>query len=179
MNFADWLVNIALVALVLRQIRWNRIDRRFILLPLILVGVAASNYLKTVPTAGNDLVLVIALMTVGITFGGLSAWATTVRTEGGTAFVRARGLSVVLWIAGIGSRMAFELYATHGGAPSIAHFSASHHITSMEAWTAALVLMALAEVITRVGILALRGHRALATSSSLASVTPMQQRVAA
>jgi hypothetical protein len=39
--------------------------------------------------------------------------------------------------------------------------------------------MALAEVITRVGILALRGHRALATSSSLASVTPMQQRVAA
>ena len=178
MNFTDWLVNIALVALVLRQIRWNRIDRRFIVLPLVLVGVAASNYLKTVPTAGNDLVLVIALMCVGITFGGLSAWATSIRTEGGLRSCAPADSSVVLWIAGIGSRMAFELYATHGGAPSIARFSASHHITSMDAWTAALVLMALAEVVTRVGFLVFRGHRALAASRA-ASVTPMRERIAA
>ncbi len=38
MNFTDWLVNIALVALVVRQIRWNRMDRRFVVLPLALVG---------------------------------------------------------------------------------------------------------------------------------------------
>ena len=180
MNFTDWLVNIALVAVVLRQIRWNRIDRRFVIVPLALVGVAVASYLKTVPTAGNDLVLIVGLIGVGITFGALSAWATSIRSEHGVAFARARALSVGLWIVGIGSRMAFVLYATHGGQPSITRFSISHHLTA-EAWTAALVLMALAEVLTRVGVLVLRGHRAVADErgNSSTPAAPVLARIAA
>ena len=167
MTFTDWLVNIALVATVLRQIRWNRMDARFVILPLALVGVAAASYLRTIPTAGNDLVLVAALALVGITFGGLSAVFTSIRTDGGPhAWVRSRPIAMVLWVAGIGARMAFALYAEHGGGPSIARFSAQHHITAGDAWTAALVLMALSEVVTRVGVLALRGRRALAAQHS-------------
>jgi FtsH-binding integral membrane protein len=182
MNFTDWLVNIALVAVVVRQLRWNRMDRRFVVLPLALVSVAVVSYLHTIPTAGNDLVLVAALMAVGVTFGGLSALATSVRTDGGRyALARSRALAVALWIIGIGSRIAFVLYSEHGGASHIASFSAHHNITTADAWTAALVLMALAEVLTRVGVLMLRGRRALAAQRSSAAAAPVAplMRVAA
>ena len=180
MNFTDWLVNISLIAVVIRQVRWNRMDRRFVVLPLTLVSVAVVSYLHTIPTAGNDLVLVAALMGVGITFGGLSALATSVRTDGGRyALARSRPLAVALWIIGIGSRIAFVLYSEHGGESHIASFSAQHNITSGDAWTAALVLMALAEVLTRVGVLMFRAHRALAVQSSASAAAPRVLSVAA
>jgi hypothetical protein len=52
--------------------------------------------------------------------------------------------------------MGFSLYAEHGGGGSIERFSASHHITSIEAWVAGLILMALAEVLSRSAVLAAR-----------------------
>jgi hypothetical protein len=175
MNFTDWLVNIALIAVVLRQVRWNRMDRRFVVLPLALVSVAVFSYLHTIPTAGNDLVLVAALASVGITFGGLSALATSIRTDGGQyALSRSRALAVALWIIGIGSRMAFVLYSEHGGESHITSFSAHHNITTGDAWTAALVLMALAEVVTRVGVLMFRAHRALAAQNASTAVAMPQ-----
>ncbi|HEY1444881.1 MAG TPA: hypothetical protein VGF51_08270, partial [Acidimicrobiales bacterium] len=77
---------------------------------------------------------------------------------------------------GTGGRLAFQVWATHGGGPSIAHFSAGHGITSTTAWTAALILMALSEVVVRTGVLAWRSGllsegaaRALGTA---ARVTP-------
>jgi FtsH-binding integral membrane protein len=171
MNFTDWLVNIALVALVLRQVRWSRMDRRFFLMPLALVGVAVSMYLKTIPTAGNDLVLVAVLASVGFTFGGLSALATSVRADGGRyAMARSRWLAVALWIVGIGSRMAFVLYSENGGESHIASFSQHHNITTGDAWIAALVIMALVEVVTRISVLALRSRRALAAQNASAIV---------
>jgi hypothetical protein len=174
MSFTDWLVNIALVALVLRQIRWNVIDRRFVVLPLALVSVAVVSYLRSIPTAGNDLVLIAALVTVGITFGGLSALATDIKTEGKRAYARARGLAVVLWIAGIGSRIGFVLFTEHGGASTIARFSTDHRITTGDAWIDALVLMALAEVVTRVGVLVLRSRRALAAGRDAKVPAPVR-----
>jgi hypothetical protein len=89
--------------------------------------------------------------------------ATDVRTENGRAYVRARALAVLLWVAGIGSRIAFVLFTENGGASTIAHFSASHNITTGDAWVDALVLMALAEAVTRIGLLVVRGRRALAS----------------
>jgi uncharacterized membrane protein len=170
MNFTDWLINIALVLTVLRQIRWNEVDKRFVILPLALVGWAVSSYLKALPTGGNDLVLISIFVAVGITFGTLSALATDVRVQDGKAFVRARALAVALWVAGIGSRIAFVLYTEHGGAPAIAHFSASHNITTGDTWVDALVLMALAEVVTRIGILVLRSYRAVSADRAIVMV---------
>jgi hypothetical protein len=167
MNFTDWLINIALVLTVLRQIRWNEVDKRFVILPLALVGWAVSSYLRAVPTGGNDLVLIAIFVTVGVTFGALSALTTTVRVQHGKAYVRARTLAVLLWVAGIGSRIAFVLYTEHGGASTIASFSASHSITTGDAWIDGLVLMALAEVVTRIAILALRSYRAVAHDRAL------------
>ena len=55
----------------------------------------------------------------------------------------------MLWVLGIGFRLAFQEYATHGGASAIARFSAHHAITTGSAWVAAFVLMALGEVLAR------------------------------
>jgi hypothetical protein len=177
MTFTDWVIDLALIAIVLRQVRWNAIDRRFLLLPLGLVTWAATSYLKAIPTAGNDLVLIIGLAAIGFTFGGLSALASSVRAEAGVAYVQARGLAVILWIAGVGFRMAFSLYAGHGGGKSVMHFSAAHHITSVAAWTDGLILMALAEVITRLAILVWRGQQAIRAERSAAIPVRQFERV--
>jgi len=47
--------------------------------------------------------------------------------------------------------------AAHGAGPAIAQFSVAHHITGSPAWVAALVMMALADVLTRLAVIYLRG----------------------
>ena len=48
--------------------------------------------------------------------------------------------------------MAFAFAATHGAGPAIARFSIAHQITGSGAWVAALVMMALADVLTRLAV---------------------------
>ena len=52
-----------------------------------------------------------------------------------------------------------------GTSPAIAAFSIAHHITGEAAWTAALVLMALADVLTRLAVVFPRGRRLTATTA--------------
>jgi len=59
--------------------------------------------------------------------------------------------------------MVFHFAATHGAGPAIAAFSIAHHITGSAAWTAALVMMALADVTARLVTVYLRGRRLTAT----------------
>ena len=67
---------------------------------------------------------------------------------------RAGLLAAAIWVAGMGFRFAFALYAnTADGERAIGSFSAHHSITSGQAWTTALVLMAFAEVVARVAIM--------------------------
>ena len=47
--------------------------------------------------------------------------------------------------------------------PALARFSAAHHITGSAAWVAALVMMALADVLTRLAVIYLRGRRLTGT----------------
>ncbi|HEY5049366.1 MAG TPA: hypothetical protein VII50_00580, partial [Acidothermaceae bacterium] len=59
----------------------------------------------------------------------------------------------VLWVAGIGARVAFSMWTSHGGSATLRDFSIAHHITSGTAWGAAFILMAIAEVATRTGVI--------------------------
>ena len=61
-------------------------------------------------------------------------------------------------ILGMGSRFAFLTWIIHGGAAATARFSAAQAITSKEAWTAALLAMAVAEVSGRSLAQAIRRH---------------------
>ena len=62
-------------------------------------------------------------------------------------------------MAGIGARMGFAYATSHGAGPAIERFSVAHSITSVDAWVAALFLMALAEVVARLAVLWLRSSR--------------------
>jgi hypothetical protein len=172
MSATDYIINGILVLLVLRQIRGSRLDLVSLVLPVVLVGGAAVYYLRSVPTAGNDVALDLVLAGAGAALGFLCALATRVwRGSDGVAMAKAGGIAAVLWVAGIGARMAFAFSSDHGAGPAITRFSIAHSITSGQAWVAALVMMALAEVLTRLITLRLRARRlpAAATGTSAAA----------
>jgi hypothetical protein len=154
---SDYVLNGVLILLVIRQIRGRRLTPTQFLIPLGIVTWAAVHYLHGIPTAGNDLVLPIVGVIAGVVLGSACGLLTRVVPDGeGVPVAYATGWAAALWVLGVGSRMGFSLYAEHGGAPSIARFSATHHITSGEAWVAGLVLMSLVEVVTRSVVLAVR-----------------------
>lgn len=161
MTFTDYLINGLFVLIVLRQARERELDRRSAVIPLAIVAYVAHLYVHSIPTAGNDLLLVAALGTVGLTLGLASGFATRVRAgEHGLAVARVGLVAGALLIAGIGSRMVFALAVSHGARDAVAGFSRAHRIGAA-AWPVALVLMALLEVSVRIAIVQLRGRRAM------------------
>jgi hypothetical protein len=160
MTTTDWIIDLGLIAIVFLQIRGRRLSLRQLLLPVGLSAWAALTYLKGIPTAGNDLALVALGLGLGVTLGALAAIFTRVtRGAEGYAYTKAGVLAATLWVAGVGTRLAFQLYATHGGGPSIERFSQAHSITSTEAWVAALILMAIGEALTRTVVVGFRGYK--------------------
>ena len=160
MNNTTYLINGILVLLVVRQIREHRLDLAGLALPVLAVGAAASYFLHSVPGRGNDIALELICVTAGAIMGGLAGLTTHLRRGAdGLPLGRAGWLAASLWIAGVGARMAFAFAASHGAGPAIGRFSIAHHITGSDAWIAALVMMALADVLTRLIVLYLRGRR--------------------
>lgn len=168
MTTSDYLIDITLIALVLLQVRGRRLTVRGLLLPIGLVAYVAFTYLRGIPTAGNDLILVLGCAGVGALLGALAGHFTRVRPDSeGIPFAKAGLAAAGLWILGTGGRLAFQVYASHGGGAAIQHFSATHAITSVAAWTDALILMALCEAVIRTAILGWRAnavHRAATTN---------------
>ncbi|MGC5562310.1 hypothetical protein ACPYPG_05635 [Streptomyces sp. FR-108] len=160
MTTTDWLTDIALVLVVFRQLREGRLDLRSYLIPLGIVAFVASQYLHTVPTAGNDLVLIGALVGVGAALGVAGGVYTRIRGAGGHLFIKAGAVSAILWVLGMGARMGFQVWVDHGGADDVGRFSVTHDITTSQAWVAAFVLMALTEVVTRLATIFVRSRRA-------------------
>jgi hypothetical protein len=178
MTISDYIIDITLISLVLIQIRARRLTVKALLLPIGLVSYVAYTYLRGVPTAHNDLFLVVGAAAVGATLGGLAGSFTSVhRHDDGSVWAKAGFAAAALWILGTGGRLTFQLYASHGGGASVAHFSASHGITAASAWTAALILMALSEATTRTAILGWRFYRlgggAAVTSPRPAAAAPV------
>ncbi|MCW2495921.1 hypothetical protein [Jatrophihabitans sp.] len=159
MTFSDYLLDTVLILLVVRQVREARFDRFAVLLPLGITAIVAHSYLHSIPTGGNNLILIAALTAVGVAFGTISALNTRVRSDGGRyPLVKANATAAGVWVFSMGSRMAFAIWASNAGGPSLYRFSVQHHL-DRDVWTAALVLMALGEVVTRTALLAYRGHR--------------------
>jgi hypothetical protein len=171
MNATDYAINAVLVLLVLRQVRETRLTWQILLLPVLIVVGAACYYLRSVPTAGNDLLLDVTLAAAGAVLGGLCALFTHLRHGAdGTPLSRAGWVAGILWVVGIGARMGFAWAAGHGSGAAIERFSVAHSITSVDAWVAALFLMALAEVVTRLAVLWIRSRRLPTTTTTAAAV---------
>lgn len=162
----DYLIDIALIAVVAFQIRPRTLTRRSILLPLGLVAWAGTIYLRPIPVAGNNVGLIVLLVTVGLTLGALSGLATRVLRSSDVVLAQAGVLAAFLWVLGMGARFAFAVWATHDGAGKIERFSIHEHLVGGHVWQFALVLMAYAEVLARVGVLEARRRRALRSPAS-------------
>ena len=160
MSTSDYLIDSALVLLVLLQIKERELTPMQLIRPVVILGIAIVSYLHGIPTAGNDLVLVGVLALVGGLIG-VASGATVIfrRADDGRILFRAAWLSGIFWVLGMGSRFAFLIWITHGGEPSIVNFSAAHAITGGAAWTDALLGMAVFEVLGRSLTLALRRHQ--------------------
>jgi hypothetical protein len=161
-----YLINALLVLLVVRQIREHQLDARVLAVPVLAVAAAAVMFLHSVPSGGSDLALDLLCVSVGAAMGAIGGLSTRLRLGAdGRPLGRAGALAAGMWIAGVGARMVFYFAATHGAGPAIAAFSIAHHISGSAAWTAALVMMALADVLTRRVVVYLRGRRLTVTAT--------------
>ena len=160
MTITDYLLYLFLVGLVVLQLRGRTLTVRNLLLPVVITICVASQFLHGLPTAGDDLVLEIAGGLTGALLGAGAALATSVRLVGRSAVAKAGAFAAALWIVGVGGRVAFSFWVTHGGQPAVARFSAAHHVTSGAAWAGGFILMAMAEVAVRTGVLYLKARRA-------------------
>ena len=150
MTAADYLIDSALVLVVLLQLKERRLTAQLLLRPLAIVAIAVAVYARAVPTAGNDPALIAGVGLLGGVIG-IASGASVIMRRGpqGAVLVRGGWLSAAFWVLGMGSRFAFLVWMTHGGAAAVARFSATHGITSTAAWVDALLAMAVLEVIGR------------------------------
>jgi hypothetical protein len=159
MTTTDYLIDSVLVLLVLLQIKERTLTTKTLIRPLVIVAVAAANYLHGIPTSGNDLVLVAILAIAGGAIGIASAQTVIMRVgPDGEVLARAGWASGFFWVLGMGSRFAFILWITHSGASTLGQFSVQHAITG-NAWTVALLAMAVCEVASRSALMAARRQR--------------------
>jgi len=163
MSVTDYVIDILLIAVIFRQVRRHELTPRTALLPVVLLVVAGAIYLRPPFTlGGNDLALIVILLGVGIVLGAASGLADSVSLDQqGRVLDRAGVISVIAWVLGMGFRFGFAYYAYHSGGPAIARFSVRHDITGARIWTIALFLMAVGQVLTRVGLLQVRRARAV------------------
>ncbi len=157
MTTTDYILDTALVLLVLIQIPERRLTTKALVRPMVILAIAVANYFHGIPTAGNDLVLIGAVALIGLLIGVASGQAVLMRRgEDGEVLARSGWASGFFWVLGMGSRFAFAVWISHGGAATVGQFSAQHSITSAEAWTVALLAMAVLEVTGRTLVMAAR-----------------------
>ena len=88
MNVTDYLFSAVFIALIFRQVRGRRLTAKGLLLPVVIVAVAADRYLHGFPSGGNNLLL------VGVCAGtGLVLMALT-EVVGRYGLLALRGLAV-------------------------------------------------------------------------------------
>jgi len=173
-----YVINAILILMVIRQIREHPLDLRSLAIPVLAVGAAAVLFLHSVPLGGHDVALEAACVLTGAFMGTIGGFANYLRRGAdGRPLGRAGVLAASMWVGGVGARLAFAVAANNGAGPAIARFSIDNHITGSAAWIAALIMMALADVLTRLVIIYLRGRRLSATAP--APVTPLAGGVGA
>jgi hypothetical protein len=150
----NYIIDILLILLVLRQLRARELTTRVVVLPLVLVAWAWISYFKTFSVNAHDVELIAIFTAVGVALGVASGLTTKVWESGQKLLFQAGVVAAATWIAGMGFRLGFQIWAySKSGEKSITHFSITHHINSSEAWVCALLLMALGQVLARLSIL--------------------------
>lgn len=166
MSVTDLLISVGLIVLVVRQLRGRPLTATGLLWPVALVVWAAFEYLAAIPGDLADWLFTLALAAVGLGLGLSCGVLTRVAPDHGAIVATATPAAAVLWILGMISRLAFGLFALHGGATVIAELSGRLDLHSANTWPTALVVMALCEVCSRTVVLLVKYRR---TATSLAA----------
>lgn len=169
MSTSQLILNVGLLAFVLgTNLGTRTVTGRRLLLPVVLVLIAAWAFLPDLPTTGGDARLELAGTLIGVVLGIAAAALMPVRRDPAGRLVTTAGIGyAVLWIGVIGGRIAFAYSATGWASRPVGEFSMAQQITGAAAWTSAFVLMALAMVLTRVAVTAAHA-RVVGTRRALA-----------
>ncbi|WP_051471230.1 hypothetical protein [Patulibacter minatonensis] len=144
------LINVGVLAMVLLSDLGRReFSRRRLLRPLLVAGGVGATTLHAVPGHGDGLTLVVAGVAAGVALGALAGGLLRVeqRADGTPGTVAGAGYAA-LWITVVGARIAFSYGADHWFHDGLGTWMMAHQVTA-DALTDALVLMALAMVVTR------------------------------
>jgi len=137
-----------------RKISWFRILR-----PFVTSAVAVAIFMKAFTTTGTGLTLELALAAAGLVLGlAATALMTVYRSPRTHKPVSRAGFGyAALWIVVIGARTAFSYGSVHWFGAQLGHWMTQHAVTTA-AITDALLLMAIAMIVTRTVGLALRAR---------------------
>lgn len=179
MTLTSWIIDIALILIVFRQMIEERLTARTILIPAALLTWAGYTYLRGFPTAGNDLLLIAAFTGVGVLFGVAGGFLTRVRYHDGAVRIKATIPAAALWVVSMTARAAFAIWTSYSsGIAHIGSFSVAHDITTSQAWVTAILMMAFGEVIFRLGIIVIRGQilssHAAGSAANAAFASPVE-----
>lgn len=83
MSAADYLIDSALVLLVLIQIKERKLTTISLIRPLVIAGIAVLIYLRGIPAGGNDLVLLAVAAAAGLLIGAASGQTVLMRSVPG------------------------------------------------------------------------------------------------
>jgi hypothetical protein len=155
MSTLDYILGVSALGLILWNMRRHELTDRRLRRPVIIAAAVCFTFLRGLPTAGADGALVALGIVIGVSCGTLSALATRVERDETTGAIlsAATPLAIGITAAAFLGRMAFAVAATNGLGPAIARFSSRINVHSAQAWVAALVLMAAADLVVRSVIL--------------------------
>jgi len=149
MTLIDYLLNATLIGLVALQIHGHRVTavRLFVPVALTIWGLPSSCSPYPRPEA-ISLSRSPSCSRAAVS-EGTPHWQRGSIVDGEGAIAKAGAAAALLWVVGIGARVGFYLWVTHGGQATVSSFNASVHVTSGARLAAGFILMAMAEVVSR------------------------------
>jgi hypothetical protein len=93
MTSPEYILNFALVGLVLLQVRAITVTNAALVFPVVKMVWIATSLLHAIPTAGDDLYLEVGGALAGVTLGALAGLATSVTRRGANALAKAGALA--------------------------------------------------------------------------------------
>ena len=148
MTLELWILILAVfAAVVFLRLGRHRYTRRQRVLTLALLVVLILRYVKGMPTTGNDLILEMSCLALGVVFGFAMLGVISVEQDEktGEVWVRAGLAFLLLWVVLLGSRILFAYSASGWAHRSIGHFFITNDL-SFTSISPAFVLMTIGSI---------------------------------